>query len=124
MKLKLQALAFAGTLVLAGAAQAQEECSRPPEPDIPDGASASRDEMVKAQQAVQEYVKETEAYIACVNKAEKNALAEAKKNEDVKLSAKERKAYVKRHNAAVESLKRIANRFNKQLSAYQKAQQE
>jgi len=121
MKTKIQALAFVSTLALAGAAQAQD-CSRPPEPTIPDGTAAEQQEMVETKQAVETYIKETEAYLACVEKQEKAALAEAKQNEE-ELPAEERNAYVKRYNAAVETMKMVAQEFNKQLKAYLKTQE-
>lgn len=113
---KIQAFAVVSILALSGTAHAQE-CSRPPEPDIPDGASAELKQMVETKSAVETHIKETEAYLSCVEKQEKAALEEAAKNEE-KLSPEERKTYVKRYNAAVESMKRIAADFNTALKTY------
>jgi hypothetical protein len=66
-------------VAVAGGVQAQE-CSQPTKPNVPDGASAERKEMVQAQQAVQKYVKAMEGYLACIDKQQKAAMKEAKDN--------------------------------------------
>ena len=120
MKTTIRIFSLALALAFAGGVQAQE-CSRPAKPNVPDGASAERKEMVQAQQAVQKYVKAMEGYLACIDKRQKAAMKKAKAN-DEKLSAERRKALGKRYNTGVKNLKTIAQEFNKQLKAYQKAQ--
>lgn len=120
MKIKTQALALVLALTFTGAVHAQE-CTQPSKPAVPNGASAERQEMVEAQQAVQKYVKTMESFLACIEKQEKAARKKAQAN-DEKLPAERRKAYAKRYNAGVEALKMVAQEFNKQLKAYQKSQ--
>jgi hypothetical protein len=103
----------------AGAAQAT--CIYPREPDnIPDGATATYDEMVAAQKAVKQFDADITAYTACLDMELQSALAaeptmeEARKNELEVMQAK-------KNNAAVDHATAVATRFNEQLHAYQEA---
>lgn len=80
-------------------------CSAPKVPEIPDGESASMDDMLAAQTAVRTFMSESNTYLKCVD-----AASEA---EDIE---KEQKAaLVHEHNTTVGLMEVIAQRFNDQV---------
>jgi hypothetical protein len=107
------------TLVLAlgAAAAAQADCTYPRAPDkIPDGATASKDEMVAAKNDVSRYNNEMNAYLDCI-KLEIQAIpkdAKMSKDDKAKADAQE-KVLDQKNNAAVDELQSVATRFNEQL---------
>jgi len=83
---------------------------------VPDGGTATMDEMVTAQQDVREYVAAMEEYLACVNDEIDSAGDDA---------PEEYKALmVTRHNAAVSEMEAVAAAFNEQVRAYRAAHPE
>lgn len=115
MKAIPYAFALLSTVALVGVAHA--ECSRPPAPAIPDGSSASQDEMVKSQKAVKEFVKETNTFLDCVEKEEKDAAAKAQAD-GKPMTPDDHNAYVQRYNAGVDDMQKVAESFNTQLRTY------
>ena len=98
--------AFAATSALA-------DC---PAPDgavqIPNGAAATRDEMVAAQKAVKAYDNAVRAYSACV---EQDQHAMAPLGADRGAGADE---YSRRTAAEVDKLEKLADKFNVELRAF------
>jgi hypothetical protein len=85
--------------------------------DIPDGNSATRDEMVAGKKAVQSYLLDMDSYLTCIEAEEAQAMISMGKiDEDTK---RQRKAtYDKKYNAAVEEMNLVAEEFNIQLRAF------
>lgn len=71
--------------------------------NIPDGRSASEEQMGMAQQAVQSYVVEADAYIACL---EKSDMASAQVS--------------RLRNQTIDEMERHAAQFNRQLRQFRK----
>jgi hypothetical protein len=112
------------TLVFAmgSAAHAQATCTYPRAPDaIPDGNTASKEEMIAAKNEVSRYNTEMNAYLDCL-KLEINAATPkdaSKLSKDDKAKAEEQeKILTQKNNAAVDELNAIVGRFNDQLKAY------
>jgi hypothetical protein len=85
--------------------------------DIPDGNTATRDDMLAGKKAVQSYLGEMEAYLACIEAEEAQAIiALGAVNEEAKRQRKG--AFDKKYNAAVEEMNLVAEEFNIQLRAY------
>ena len=107
------------TLVLAlgAAATAQADCTYPRAPDkIPDGATASKDEMVAAKNDVSRYNNEMNAYLDCIKLEIQAIPKDAKMSKDDKAKAEaQEKLLDQKNNAAVDELQQIATRFNEQL---------
>ncbi len=107
------------TLVLAlgAAAAAHADCTYPRSPDkIPDGATASKDEMVAAKNDVSRYNNEMNAYLDCI-KLEIQAIPKdpkMSKDDKAKADAQE-KLLDQKNNAAVDQLQQVASQFNEQL---------
>ena len=112
----LLALAFTAAL-LAGTAYA--DCSYPAAPaNLPDGRTATLEEMVAGQKTVKEYDAAIKAYVDCIDKelddaiaAKGDALKPAQKTEMQKMEAQ-------KHNAAIDQLQSVADRFNEQVKVY------
>lgn len=97
-------------------------CDYPKRADLPNGATATKEEMLEGQRSVKQYMAAMEEYLACIEQEEKDTVAdmpeitgEERANRDA--------ALVKKHNAAVEEMELIAARFNEEVRAY-KAQSE
>ncbi len=112
--------------VLAGlpVAGAYADCSYPAPPDkIPDGNTATLEEMVSGQKAVKEYNQSITAYLACIKLEHDGAVS--KINPGQKPTAEQKKALddleriqVQKNNAAVDQLQSVADRFNEQVKLY------
>ena len=86
------------------------ECSKEAAPTIPDGASASEDEMKAGQQAVKAYIASSNAYLECLD-AEGKA-ADPEEVQELK------DARVSNYNTAVDEQTAVADRFNAAVKAF------
>ncbi len=106
-------------LAAAIAAPVYADCTYPPAPTkIPDGATATLEEMVAGQKAVGEYQKAINDYTACIDKELDAAIAKGGdklKPEDKK---KMQQVEAQKHNAAIDQLQAVADRFNEQVKVY------
>src|SRR5262245_4739643 len=119
--------AVAALTLLAGAAKAA--CTYPTAPDkIPDGNTATREEMIAAKQAVSKYNDDITAYQNCLKLEADDSIAEMEKNaktDEEKKAVETKKAeldrkLVERNNAALDEVTAVVERFNEQLKAYNK----
>jgi hypothetical protein len=101
----LSLAALAGYLAFSAAA-----CETPSMVSIPEGKSASKDQMLAAQASVKGYMAAMDQYLACVD-AEMNAKGEEAPNDYKALM-------VARHNSAVSEMESVAGAFNEQRKAY------
>lgn len=119
----MKSFRLAVVLGLAGfAAAAQAECVYPEQSvKMPDGTTATQEEMIAAQKAVKAYMADMEAYLACLKEehAAAAAAAAAEAGEADKEAAAKREAmFTKRHDAAVDQMHLMGARFNEQVRAY------
>ena len=85
--------------------------------NVPDGNTATRDEMVAGKKAVQSYIGEMESYLDCIEAEEAQAvIAMGDVDDDTKRQRKS--TFDKKYNAAVEEMNLVAEQFNIQLRAY------
>ncbi len=99
------------------AAVAQATCIYPRGPErLPDGNSASFDEMLEAQKAVKQFNDDVNAYNACLD-LELKAFAESGQFNEMRLEEL-KVMQAKKHNAAVDEVQALADRFNEQLRVY------
>jgi peptidyl-prolyl cis-trans isomerase B (cyclophilin B) len=96
------------------ARQLAQRCTEPAVPDIPDGTTASYEEMVEGQQQVQSYVAQAEAYLDCLNQVIDDP--------DSGLSAEDRNALVAGHNTTVGLIEAAAAQFNQELRTFRERQ--
>lgn len=98
------------SLVSAGAAA----CETPSMVDVPDGETATTEEMLQARDQVSEYVAAMDEYLACVNEE-----LEAAGGDDT--PDEYRALMIQRHNSAVSEMEAVAGAFNEQLRAFREA---
>lgn len=94
-------------------ALAASACENPTMVAVPDGKTATMEQLLAAQAEVKTYMAAMEEYLACVN-GELEA-----KGEDA--PAEFKTLMVARHNAAVSEMETIAAAFNQQVQAYKAA---
>lgn len=110
--------ALAVVLALAaGAATAQGTCiyPRPPE-SMPDGLTATRDQMVAAYATVKQFDADIAAYNTCLELELQAALANPELAEPDRQRLRAMQA--QKNNAAVDHAEQIAQNFNEQLRAF------
>lgn len=121
--------AAAALILLAGAAKAA--CVYPAAPEkIPDGNTATREEMIAAKQEVSKYNDEITAYQNCIKLETDESIAALAKDsagksdaEKKELEAKKQefqRKLVEKNNAALDEVTAVVQRFNDQLRAYNK----
>ena len=118
IKTCLAFLTLSVALLAAGAAQAACIYPRAPE-NIPDGRTATFDQMVAAQKAVKQFDADIAAYNACLTMELEALMADPGIDEARKAELAEMQ--VKKNNAAVDEAQSVADRFNEQLRAYKEA---
>ena len=110
-------LAAAALLATLGATTAAAACiyPRPPE-KMPDGATASYEEMVEAQKAIRQFDADITAYNTCLELELESLLA----NPDIDEGRKQelRVMQAKKNNAAVDDVQAVVDRFNEQLRVF------
>ncbi|MEJ0038544.1 MAG: hypothetical protein WDO68_21125 [Gammaproteobacteria bacterium] len=120
----LYSIALIGALATG---QAYAACTYPAQPDkLPDGATATREEMLGGKKTVTEFDNAIGAYNTCLQKEADEAIAKLASDdkERDKKKAEIQKMADQKHNAAVEADEQIASRFNEQLRAYNAKQKE
>ena len=89
-------------LAALGAQAAEATCIYPQAPDkIPDGATATLDQMLAAQKLVKQFDTDIDAYNACLDMELQTALANPNLDDTQKAALKEMQAA--KHNAAVDA---------------------
>jgi hypothetical protein len=111
-------LALAATAALsAGAAYA--DCPYPAAPDkLPDGATATLQDMLAGQKTVGEYNKAVNDYVTCIDKELEDALAKAGDKIKPEQKADMQRVETQKHNAAIDKLQTVADRFNEQVKVF------
>lgn len=115
-------LLILGIVSLVFSAPLAFACDYPQRIKIPNGGTATKDEMIDGQRAVKEYMASMDEYLACIEKEEKDTLATMSDISDEEREVRAA-ALIKKHNAAVDEMELIAARFNEEVRAY-KAQSE
>lgn len=99
------------------------ECTRSTAPTVPNGDTATRDEMIAANKAIKEYVASTNTYIDCVDSEEKVAVAKvpvttADGKPNTAEINKTHETYITLHNSAVDAMQSVADQFNAAVHAF------
>lgn len=106
-------------LTSLAAAAASADCTYPKGPSgLPDGATATQDQMLGGMKAIKEYNSAVTSYLSCLE-TEMNTRIEAAGPDAPAEQVEQIKAiHTKRHNAAVEELESTAARFNEQVKVF------
>ena len=106
------------TLLLAAAPFAFA-CDYPQPPEIPEGATASKEEMVAASKAVKAYQGDMVSYRECIDAESTAKVAELEIGEADEETIKNNKmAAAKKYNASVDEEELVVARFNEAVRAY------
>jgi len=117
MRVTIASLSFAAALAFTTAASA--ECVYPKAPDaLPDGNTASQDEMVAAMKQLKEYDAEVNAYLSCLDMETQTRITEGGEDLSEDQVNQIKAMQVQRHNAAVEALESRATQFNEQVRIF------
>jgi hypothetical protein len=112
----LMALAAIATL---GVAPIYADCPYPSGPNkIPDGSTASLDEMLAMKKAVKQYDDDTSTYLTCIQREHDTKLNDLGDKVTDKQKADLDRIESDRHNAAVTQLTGVADKFNEQVRVY------
>jgi uncharacterized protein YfkK (UPF0435 family) len=104
-------------IALAAAGSAQAACIYPRAPDrLPDGSTATFDEMAAAQKLVQQFNEDINSYNSCLD-LEMVTLANSGSYDENRLTEL-RAMQAKKNNAAVDEVQALADRFNEQLRIF------
>ena len=111
-------------MALALACPVQAACTRDAAPAIPDGGTASKEQMVATQGALKAYLASGDAYLACMQKEidGANALEADPKNKDA-TAAKQASldGLTAQYNVAVDEMKATGDQFNAAVRAFKAA---
>jgi hypothetical protein len=124
--MKLSTTLLALPLLFAFGVAAEAACTYPQAPQtLPNGAQATKEEMLAAQAVVKDYKKNVEeVYLPCLEQ-EKTAAVAALDNMDPEYTAKMaaiESVHAKKHNAALDELTALVNRWAEERKAYTAAQ--
>ena len=99
------------------AAHSAFACDYPQRVDVPDGATASKEDMIAGQKGVKSYMALMDEYLACIEADEaQSVLGQDDIDEDAKRQRED--MFNKKYNAAVEEMNLVAEEFNMQVRAY------
>lgn len=92
-------------------------CEYPDRVPIPNGTTATKEEMLEGQRGVKAYVETMEAYLECIVEEEKMARA---KMEDLSPEEEQQREdmLTKKYNAAVDEMERLAAQYNVEVQAF------
>lgn len=113
-------LALAG-LALTSAASMAQECAQPETPTLPDGASASLEQMLEGQAAVKAYQASNTEYRACLEPKISAAEVAASGESPGPELTEALQALNAKYNASVSSEEEVAGKFNAELKKYKAA---
>ena len=97
-------------------------CDYPERPSIPDGSTASKEELLAAKDSVTSFLAGVDEYLTCIENAEKDAVA-ALENPDPEELQRRDQMIQSKFDAANEEKALIGEQFNQQVRAYNAARQ-
>ena len=117
MKLKTT-IVIGGLLALA--APLAFACEFPQRPSIPDGSTASKDDMLAAKADISDYLAGVDEYLSCLENSESEAVA-AMENPDQDELRRRDEMLTKKFDAANDEKALVGEEFNQQVRAYNAA---
>lgn len=92
-------------------------CDYPQRADVPDGATATKDEMIAGQRGIKSYMSAMEEYLSCIEVAEQQTIADTEESDEA-VKQQRIDMYNKKYNAAVDEMNLVAEEFNAQVRVY------
>ena len=92
-------------------------CDYPERVSVPNGTTATKEDMLQGQRGVKKFVAEIEVYLECIVEEEKIARATI---ETISAEDEQQRDDLlnKKYNAAVDEMERLAAQFNVEVQAY------
>ena len=112
---KIIKIAFGTALFLTSALALA--CDYPERPHMPDGAAASKDDLLTAKSNVQNFIAAVDEYLQCVEAEEKEAVAALDNPPPEELQRRD-EMLNKKFDAANEEKALVGEQFNQQIRAY------
>jgi hypothetical protein len=110
-------------VVLIAAGPAFADCPYPTAPaKLPDGATATMEDMLAGQKTVKEYEQAINGYNSCIDKELSDALAKGGDQLKPERKTEMQRVEAQKHNAAVDALQSVADRFNEQVKVFKAKQ--
>jgi hypothetical protein len=97
-------------------------CDYPERPSIPDGSTASKEELLAAKDSVADYLAGVDDYLTCIETAEKEAVAALEDADTADLKRRDEMISSK-FDAANEEKALVGEEFNQEVRAYNAARQ-
>jgi hypothetical protein len=120
--MKLSTTLLVVPFLLATGAAARAACVYPQAPQaLPNGAQATKEEMLAAQGEVKEYSKTVQdTYLPCLEQEKNEALAglDAMDPEYTQKKTAIESMHAKKHNAALDELQAVAGRWSEEIKAF------
>jgi hypothetical protein len=105
-----------------GLAQARAACTYPQAPQsFPDGATAPKEDMLAGQATVKEYQKAVEeTYLPCLEKEMTDSIAQLDNTDEAYAQKKAalEGIHAKKHNAALDELQAVADRWKDEITEF------
>jgi hypothetical protein len=115
----MKALPVIALTAALSAGTAYADCPYPTAPaSLPDGRTATLDEMVAGQKAVKDYDTAIKSYVDCIDKELDASIAKQGDQLKPQQKADMQKVEAQKHNAAIDQLQSVADRFNEQVKIY------
>ncbi|MGH8285603.1 MAG: hypothetical protein ACRETT_07535 [Steroidobacteraceae bacterium] len=106
-------------IALSAVGAAHAACSYPRAPEkLPDGNTATMEEMMAAQKAVRQYDADINAYVACIKLEHAQSVSQESSGLTEEQKKDRERVQVQKHNAAIDELEAVAARFNEQVKAF------
>ena len=104
-------------IILLATSSAAFSCDYPVRIDVPDGNTATREEMLEGQRNVKQYVADMEVYLECIV-AEDRAARSEMDNLDPEDEQQREDLLNKKYNAAVDEMETVAANFNAEVQTF------
>ncbi|HWZ61662.1 MAG TPA: hypothetical protein VNX02_01475 [Steroidobacteraceae bacterium] len=115
----MKAVLVFATMAVLSAGATYADCPYPSPPDkLPDGATATMQDMLAGQKAVGDYNKAINDYVACIDKAVADSISSAGDKLKPEQKADMQRVANAKHNAAIDQLQGVADRFNEQVKVF------
>ena len=115
---------FLFCLIMLAASTAQARCNYPETVLIPDGATATYEQMNDAQAQIKQYMADMETYLDCLQRQEADAQLQRQAlatDPDLSMTSTTNLPLERERNSALNAMESLATRFNEQVRAYKMA---
>ena len=113
---------FISTTLLLALTSAGFACDYPTKVDMPDGMTATKEDMLSGQRNVKKFVADMDVYLDCIVAEEKESRLQAE-NLDPEDEQLREDLLNKKYNAAVDDMEVVAANFNVAVQSYKEREE-